>query len=443
MFRSVLWKIRIFARKFWVRAALVSCLAIVAAALAPFSHYLPIDLSTEIDEDTLEDLLSILNNSMLAVTTFSLSIMVSAHLAAGGNATPRAHRLLQQDGRTQTVIATFIGAFIYAVTMTVMLNLGFFWSESYAIIYIITVAVLALLIVAILRWVAHLAGLGSVEATIARVQERAEACLRARASRPFLGGRDIDGVDIPESAPAFHAATFGYVQNIDVEQLNKHASAWAARIFVTVAPGEWVGAGRVMGYVDVETLDETQENALCAAIAVGDRREYDQDAAFALNVLAEIAERALSPGINDPRTALDVVGRLTKMIAEMPPEREDDAPPAPAIYCRRLDTREILLDTLDPIARDGKNFVEVQLSVQRAYALLAEHRDRATADAAIALSARALSYAREGVSLIEDLQRIAKVAPAGHMATTSAGEPEHRVSDVLGDESPPGPPAGA
>ena len=89
--------------------------------------------------------------------------MVAAHLTADGNATPRAHRLLQQDGRTQTVIATFIGAFIYALTMTVMRDLDVFQQDDYALIYIFTVGILVLVVVAVLRWVAHLAGLGSVE----------------------------------------------------------------------------------------------------------------------------------------------------------------------------------------------------------------------------------------------------------------------------------------
>ncbi|MBJ3762445.1 DUF2254 domain-containing protein [Maribius pontilimi] len=423
-----------FARRLWVRAVLISCLALVAAALTPLSHLIPIDLSGRIDEDALTGLLSILTNSMLTVTTFSLSIMVSAHLAADSNATPRAHRLLQQDGRTQTVIATFIGAFIYALVMTTMLNVGLFESADYPLIYVFTVGILGLVIVAVLRWVAHLSGLGSVEATIRRVEERAHSCLKARIDRPFLGGRSLIDTPVPGDAPAFQSDSFGFVQNIDTEKLNDLAQDWAARVFVTVRPGDWIGKGGALGYVDVEALDETSENALRGAIAIGDRREYDQDATFSLVVLAEIAERALSPGINDPRTALDVIGRITRMVANLPVERELDEPYAPGVYCQPMERRDLLLATLDPIARDGRTFVEVQLALQRAYATLSEHRDPGVADAAMALSSRALSYARDGIMLVEDLHRVARFAPADHMAATSAAEPKTSVIDALGEE---------
>ncbi|WOI55785.1 DUF2254 domain-containing protein [Palleronia sp. LCG004] len=434
MITSVYWQVRRFARRFWVRVTLISCLAILAAVLSPLSHFLPFSLKAEIDEESLDDLLSILTNSMLTVTTFSLSIMVSSHLAADGNATPRAHRLLREDGRTQTVIATFIGAFIYALTMTVMLNLGFFEQDNYGMIYLVTVGVLALLVVAMLRWVAHLAGLGSIEATIGRVEESAIASLKARCAYPFLGARPLSEAEIPEDAAVFHSKRFGYIQNIDTNRLNECASDWATRIFVSVSPGDWVGAGDPLGQVDLETLDEEQENAIYAAIAIGDQQDYDQDAIFSLVVLAEIAERALSPGINDPRTGIDVVSRLTRMIGEMPPERPIDPPTAPAVYCPPLDMRQMLLSTLDPIARDGRAFVEVQIAVQKAYALLSRHRDPDLAEAAVALSARALSYAREGIPVIEDLQRLAAVAPADYLAETTASEPSRRVSSLLGDE---------
>ena len=142
MIASAFWSFRIFARRLWVRAALVSLTAIVAALLAPLSNFLPFSLQAKIDGGTLQDLLDILTNSMLTVTTFSLSIMVTAHLAADSSSTPRAHRLLQQDSRTQTVLATFIGAFVYALTLTIMLSMGLFADSEMALIYFFTVGVI-------------------------------------------------------------------------------------------------------------------------------------------------------------------------------------------------------------------------------------------------------------------------------------------------------------
>ncbi len=319
MTRKILWKLRQFARRLWVRATLVSCLALIAALSAPLSNYLPLSVATKIDRDTLSGLLQILTNSMLTVTTFSLSIMVTAHLAADSSATPRAHRLLQQDSRTQTVLATFIGAFVYALTLTIMLNLGLLAEDELAIVYFFTVAVILLVVIAILRWVGHLDGLGSVEATIRRAEERAAAEISRRNLIPYLGGRPRDAVAVPAKARRLEAASSGYLQDIDVRSLSE-AVGPESRVWVEVAPGDWIVEGGLLAHVEATEWSEATIGALRAGFTFNDRREHGQDTTYSLIVMTEIGERALSPGINDPRTGLDVIGRITRMILRIEPE---------------------------------------------------------------------------------------------------------------------------
>ena len=164
---SNLWHhFRRFARKLWARTALVSALAFVAPVLAQgLQILLPEAFLARVDREAVRALLDILANSMLAVTTFSLTVMVTAHLAADQVASPRAHRILREDGRTQTVLATFVGAFIFAVVSIVMLQTGVLGQEELAALYLMTLVVMGLIIITILGWIGHLSGLGSVEAT--------------------------------------------------------------------------------------------------------------------------------------------------------------------------------------------------------------------------------------------------------------------------------------
>ncbi len=404
---------RLFSRRLWVRAALVSLSALVAASLAPLSNYLPFRLADRIDAATLQDLLDILTNSMLTVTTFSLSIMVAAHLAADSSTTPRAHRLLQQDPRTQTVLATFIGAFVYALALTIMLSTGLFAPDEMALIYFFTVGVIAFVVLAILRWVGHLDGLGSVEATARSAEESARGAIAWRAAEPFLGARPQAEAAVPEGAHEVRAAECGYVAEIETAALSSRAGAWGGTVHLAVTPGDWVVTGDVLARVAVADWSEARAAQIRAAILVEDRRRQGQDTAFSLVVLAEIGERALSPGINDPRTGIDVIGRITRLILSLPPERALDAPRAPHLRAPGLDPVEMLRTTLDPLARDGKDFHEVAMAVQRAAAALSRHGDPGIAGAARGLSARALSYAREGGMLREDLERVAAAAPGG------------------------------
>ena len=110
-----------FGRRLWVRVALMAALAVVAAAAAPLlARMLPEELSQRFTPEAVLPILNILATGMLAVSTFSLNVMVSAHRAAAAQATPRAHRILLADTTTQTVLATFIGAFVYALAAIIL-----------------------------------------------------------------------------------------------------------------------------------------------------------------------------------------------------------------------------------------------------------------------------------------------------------------------------------
>ena len=87
---------------------------------------------------------------------------------------------------------------------------------------------------------------------------------------------------------------------------------------------------------------------------------------------------------------------------------------APLVHVPDLDRMNLLLQTLDPIARDGRAFVEVQLDLQKALTRLARHRDTALAEAARAVSDRALEYARIGLPIESDFRRVADVAPTSN-----------------------------
>ena len=60
--------------------------------------------------------------------------------------------------------------------------------------------------------------------------------------------------------------------------------------------------------------DEDVHKAVAEAFTIGAERTFDQDPRFGLCVLAEIASRALSPAVNDPGTAIDVIGRAVRLL---------------------------------------------------------------------------------------------------------------------------------
>jgi uncharacterized membrane protein len=147
------------------------------------------------------------------------------------------------------------------------------------------------------------------------------------------------------------------------------------------------------------------------AFSVSDERSFDQDPRFGLCVLAEIASRALSPAINDPGTAIDVMGRAVRILGVW----ADDDPKArveyPHVHVPGLSLADLFDDIFAPIARDGAGIAEVQIRLQKTFVALAafEGQER-YADNAARHARHALARAEAAIAFAPDLERVRAAA---------------------------------
>lgn len=404
------WKLLQVSRRLWVRAALIGALGVVTAMLAAVAQpFIPWQVPGSIGADAVGDLLNIIASSMLAVTTFSLSVMTSAYSAATNNVTPRATKLLIEDQVTQNVLATFIGSFLFALVGIIMLKTGVYGDRGRVFLFVATIAVIALIVVTLLRWIDHLSELGRVGETTKRVEEATRDAIDARIEAPYLGATPLEaGAALPDGA--ITSLETGYVQHIDVDALHDCAEKAEADIYLAVLPGTFVYPRRAL--VRMATAKDADEK-LCKAIrkcfATGTERSFDQDPRFGLAVLSEIALRALSPGINDPGTAIDVIGRQTRLLvrwAEGCLEAGETDIRFPRLHVPPLATADLFDDAFNLIARDGAGLIEVQLRLQKALQGLAELGDASFRACARTQSRLALARAQEALSSEQDKARL-------------------------------------
>lgn len=407
------WLLSRVVRRIWFRASLFSLLGIATALLAIVaSPYIPADLPTKIGADAVDNILGIIASSMLAVTTFSLSTMVSAYSAATTNVTPRATTLIMEDSTTQNVLSTFIGSFLFSLVGLVALSTGAYGGRGRVILFAATILVIGLIVVTLLRWIDHLSRLGRVTETTERVEKAAIAAMRARRERPNLGGRPPESSwhERRPGAIPVHASTIGYVQHIDVGALQKLAEAAGGDILVAVLPGTFVGPTQPIAWMPGKA--DADIDALGECFSIADVRSFDQDPRFGACVLAEIASRALSPAINDPGTAIDVIGRAVRVVSVWaePSEAAGEDVMFPNVYVPSLALADIFDDLFTPIARDGAAIVEVQLRLQKGLRALAQSGDRRFLENAQRHSRSALERAEQGLAITQDKERVSTVA---------------------------------
>jgi len=96
----------------------------------------------------------------------------------------------------------------------------------------------------------------------------------------------------------------GYVQQIDYGALCSMSKEREWTVLVRVRPGKFVSRGEPLAAVDGEHISDRSSLELHSAFILGSRRTEEQDVEWAISQLVEVALRALSPGVNEPFTAL-------------------------------------------------------------------------------------------------------------------------------------------
>jgi uncharacterized membrane protein len=369
-------------RQLWLRVVLISLCSVLALALAPLlTPMLPEGLSNRFGRDAVLPILTILASGMLAVTTFSLNVMVSAYRTASSMSTPRVYRLLLEDTVTQSVLATFVGGFVYSLCAIILFRAKVYAPESAIVVFAMTIFVVALIVIAILRWIDHLSGLGSMDHTLRLIETRSRTSLKQLAKRPCLGGKPADSDEQPEDALPIPARRSGFVRFADMARLNEIAAEAGAHITMHRAPGDFVLRGRPVAWA--EGGDENLCKEAAKAIEIGDVRSFDQDPVFGLALLAETAQKALSPGVNDPGTAIEVMGRLERLLWETLPEdpTEDDCM-FEHVSMVPVSPKLLLDSSFAPIAHCGKEDPFVMKWMQQALTALSSHPNRELANSA-------------------------------------------------------------
>jgi uncharacterized membrane protein len=397
MIGGLTWAFRKLRRQVWFRASAYGLLGVATALIAIVARpFVPDGLSGQIGADSVEDLLGILSSSMLAVTTFSVSIMMTAFAGASEGATPRSTDLLKRDGTSQQVLSTFVGAFLFSLVGIIALQTGVYGEAGRVVLFAVTVFVLAMVVVTLLGWIGHLMNFGRMADTIGRVEAAATEAMTSRLQAPFLGCNPQSEAP-PVHATAVFAASAGYICYVDLPKLQRLAADRQLRIWLSAQPGAFVHDSAPIAHVD-GIIDNAARRAIAAAFEIGPTRTFDQDPRFGVIALAEIASRALSPAVNDPGTAIDVIGRLVRILRQW---REDDAPEVKfeRLWAEAIDPADVIEDGFRPISRDGAALVEVQIRLQKGLLALAGIGPDSLRRAAAAQSAEAAARAANALSL--------------------------------------------
>lgn len=315
-------------------------------------------------------LLGAIAGSMITIAGVVFSMTLVALSLASSQLGPRLLRVFMRDTTTQMALGTFVATFLYCLLVLRTIRRA----DEVAFIPHLSVAVSVLLAVVsmgVLIYFIHHVSL-SIQANemVARVgRELTDGIERLfpenagpEAPRNPTDTPDTGFLDALErEGRPVGSADDGYLQLIDGDALMALAEEEDVVFRLERRPGDYVVPSRPLVRVwPGDRVTDRLIHRVNSAFSMGNQRTSTQDIEFVVNQLVEIAIRALSPGVNDPFTAVTCVDRLGSALCrlaqrEMPSSYRYDAEDQLRVIAPAITFSDITDAAFDQIRQYGRS----------------------------------------------------------------------------------------
>ncbi len=318
------------------------------------------------------DVLGTLAGSMISLTTISFSVMMVVLTLASNQFGPRVLRNFTADRFYQVVLGVFVATFAFCLLVLGRLP-GDAFAEGPPPRFTVTLA-LALAfgsLATLIAFIHHVAR--SIQASQIVLRAHHEACRSIDALYPGNLGNEVkapgrSAADFAAAEPrcTITADRAGYVQTLSIDELMDFAREHDAVVELLIKPGHFISTGRPLMRLhgNAALAVEKLADKLRPCVILGAERTGEQDAQYGIRQLMEIAIRSLSPGINDPVTAvacIDYIGEnlLTLARRDLPGRERCDDEGKLRVIVSRDDFAEIAAAAFDNLRHYGRGHPEV------------------------------------------------------------------------------------
>ncbi|MFD3356591.1 DUF2254 domain-containing protein [Streptomyces fradiae] len=319
----------------WPLPTLGVVLAVVAGVGLPrldarIQHDIPPGLRDYLfggSADAARTVLQAIAGSLISVTALTFSLTVVTLQLASSQFSPRLLRTFTADRYVQTTLSLFLATFTYALTVLRTVRTGddeqvmFVPQVSVTGAFLLTLAS----VLGLVLFLSHLAREIRVETMMRSVHSAADRTVdRLLPEDDSAAGHTGTPPQPPADALPLPAGRSGFLTAVDEQALLEAAVEADAVLLIDRLPGSSLIAGTPMGAAWPRTgkpfSPEVRTRLLrraAEAVSTGAERTEAQDIAFGLRQLTDIVAKALSPGINDPTTAVHALSHSSALLCEL------------------------------------------------------------------------------------------------------------------------------
>ena len=292
----------------WIVPLLGSVLgAILGFAVAEIDRHLHIPAYIQYSSSTASTLLTAIVGATAALTGFVVTVTTLIVPMVIGTFSPRYMRLWYRDPLLKATLALVAGTLTFAFALLRRIEPSFVPNAGVSAAGVLMVASLMLFLYFFSRAMTRLRPV-AVAAHVAKAGRVAFDETTAIIKRSDVGIEQPGPVSKPTQVVRFTQA--GVIQAIHLEGLVDWAKKRNAHLVLKHAVGDAVPIGEPLATIHGGKASAGAEHELNGMIALGDERTIEQDPAFAIRIMVDIALMALSPAVNAPTTATQVIDHL-------------------------------------------------------------------------------------------------------------------------------------
>lgn len=422
---------------FWFVPTLfgVGAIALAMAALHADSRLGRIGVSAGLlypgSPEAARSVVIMLAGSMIGIAGVTFSITIVALSLASAQFGSRLLRNFLRDPSNQVALGTFVATFLYCVTIL----RGIVETQPVPAVAVSGAVALSVTSIGVLVYFFHHVST-SIQATavVAGVARDLESAIHRFVSD--VGPQEREGRRGPatllEAGDEVPNDRSGYVQAIDYAHLMKLAEARGVVIQVLFRAGDFVHSDAALVRIEPKgRLEDGDDDGICRAFLVGRQPTEEQDLEYSVRRLVEVALRALSPGINDPFTAMACIDWLGVALARlaasgMPASERRDADGRVRLLFDALTFEGVADTALKQIRQAGVGHVAVAIRLLDTLTAIApQARTRSDADTLRAHADEVLAGALDASPVGRDRAALtARHAAARCALSTAVGEPD-------------------
>jgi uncharacterized membrane protein len=313
------------------------------------------------DSNTARSIISAIASGTISLAVFSFSMVMIVLNQAAAQMSNRVLNKLIGNMFQQVVLGIYIGTIVYAFFLLSTIR------DTSSLLYIPSLSIYLLIIITItdiflfIYFLHYITQSVKYDVIIRRIHKNTFEILKINC---VLDQHPNVEISLTENATVIYAHKTGIYENVDKKELLKICKDQDCFIKIVKTPGSTILKNSPIAYIDQalpkEVLDNIESN-----IFINDTESIDANFVYGFKQLTEVAIKALSPGINDPGTAVISLRSLFDLycfrINHHPNPILTDNNGKACVYLNQLEFEKIFLDTMLPIWDYGKkDFIILQ-----------------------------------------------------------------------------------